>query len=238
MKRFLLISILVFTVLPVFAQAEAGNTHPIHINPEHIRNYKKDPAFNYEEVKREESFLLKIYHKIIHYIYKFFFEIIKFIFGSKAAGKIMTGFIKATPYILLVILIYLIFRYLLGVDLIRLRKRKNVLMPQVDLSEDERIIKEENLDDLIAQAIQQKDYRLAIRYNYLKILKKLMEEGLIKWRADKTNRDYLNELKNSQRVSTFKNLTFLYDYIWYGKFPAGEKELQEMQALTNDFFTN
>ncbi len=237
MKKFLLISILVFTVLPVFTQVEAGDTLRVSINPEHIRQYKEDPAFNYVEVKQEESFLIKLYNKIIHYLYKFFYEIIKFIFGSKAAGEIITGFIKAMPYILLVVLIYLVFRYFLGIDLIRIRKRKNVLMPKVDLSEDERIIQEENLDELITKALKNKDYRLAVRYNYLKVLKKLMEDDLIKWRADKTNRDYLKELKNSPLADAFKHLTFLYDYIWYGKFPATEEELNQTQNLVKNFFS-
>ncbi len=237
MQKFILITIFIFSVLPVFTQVETGNMHWVRINPEHIRQYKEDPDFNYVEVKQEDSFLIKFYKKIIHYLYKFFYEIIKFIFGSKAAGEIMTGFIKATPYILLLILIYLVFRYFLGIDLIRLRKRKNVLMPKVDLSEDERIIQEENLDELITQALKNRDYRLAVRYNYLKVLKKLMEDDLIKWRADKTNRDYLKELKNSPLADAFKHLTFLYDYIWYGKFPANEEELNQTRNLVENFFS-
>ena len=243
MKKYLLILFFIYHIIDlqsITAQKVASITDAIQvkINPEHIKKYQADPVFNYEPKKAKDNFLTKLYNKIINFVYHVIYEILKFIFGVKAAGKLIGGFIRALPYVLLVLLIYFVFRYFLGIDLIRLRKRKNAHLPQVDLSEDGRIIREENLDELIQNALNTKDYRLAVRYYYLKVLKKLMEKELIQWRTDKTNSDYIKEVNSTHFASTFSKLTYLYDYIWYGKFPAGEKELQEMQSLTNDFFTN
>ena len=80
------------------------------------------------------------------------------------------------------------------------------------------IIKNEDIDALIAEAVNQKNYRLAIRYYYLLALKKLTETNHIEWKPQKTNEDYINELQASGYKPDFVNITKIYDYVWYGEF--------------------
>lgn len=75
---------------------------------------------------------------------------------------------------------------------------------------------------LIAEAIANADYRLAVRLNYLEILKKLDENQWIKWVANKTNQDYVAELSSHEFGMDFRTLTHHFDYAWYGDFPIGE----------------
>lgn len=73
-------------------------------------------------------------------------------------------------------------------------------------------------DKLIDEALQNKNCRFAIRLNYLRTLKKLSDKNIIKWKPDKTNHDYLRELKTTAVFSQFSLITNDFENIWYGGF--------------------
>lgn len=79
-----------------------------------------------------------------------------------------------------------------------------------------------NFDLLIAKALQNKNYRLAIRYNYLKSLNLLSKNELIQIAAEKTNYQYVREIRNYDYQNQFSGLTLHYEYIWYGEFDIDE----------------
>lgn len=85
-----------------------------------------------------------------------------------------------------------------------------------------------NFDQKINEAEKQSDYRLAIRWHYLKILFILDKNGLISFASFKTNIDYSNELKAKEYHSGFIKLSRIYEYVWYGQF-----ELNEAWYLSN-----
>ena len=79
-------------------------------------------------------------------------------------------------------------------------------------------IQELETDKLLREAISSGNYRLAVRICFLGMLKTLDEEGVIKWKKDKTNRDYLSELFAKQHYyDEIKRLTFNYEQVWYGE---------------------
>lgn len=67
------------------------------------------------------------------------------------------------------------------------------------------------------------DYRLAVRYYFLWLLKRMTDREIIDWHWDKTNSDYLYEIKNNDLRKDFEYLTYVYDYSWYGDFPLDDK---------------
>ncbi|WP_445737264.1 DUF4129 domain-containing protein [Mariniflexile sp.] len=83
-------------------------------------------------------------------------------------------------------------------------------------------IKDVNFDQLIEAALKDNNYRLATRYLYLKSLKMLTNKNIIEWHYDKTNSDYINEIKDENTKSVFKRISYIYDYVWYGEFPIDE----------------
>lgn len=91
-------------------------------------------------------------------------------------------------------------------------------------------IKEVNFDKLINKAIKEQNYRLATRYLYLKSLKTLTKKNIIEWHYDKTNSEYLNEIKDDNTKSIFKRVSYIYDYVWYGEFPIDEHSFEKHQA--------
>lgn len=105
----------------------------------------------------------------------------------------------------------------------------------IDFKEFDDDINKINFDELIAQAIAQTDFRKAIRLHFLKLLKELTDKNLIKWKIDKTNKDYSIELNNSKYNAHFKELVSLYEYVWYGDFPMEEAHFEETRIKFNKF---
>jgi hypothetical protein len=94
-----------------------------------------------------------------------------------------------------------------------------------------------NMDRLIAQALQQKNYRLAIRYQYLNCLHKLAEKGLVQFAADKTNYQYVSELSGKPALrNEFAGLTLHYEYVWYGEFDIDDVIYKKIEPGFTAFY--
>jgi len=96
-------------------------------------------------------------------------------------------------------------------------------------------IHELNFNDLIDKAIQQQNYRLAVRLYYLKSLKQLTDKELINWQPTKTNRRYVDELEKTHLKSDFERLTSEFEYVWYGEFAVSEVEFGLLKNQFQDF---
>ncbi len=83
-------------------------------------------------------------------------------------------------------------------------------------------IREMDFDQLIDEAVAARHYRRAVRLLYLKTLKALAARHLIDWQRDKTNHEYLDELRPPALRRSFAVLTTLFEYVWYGDFPVDE----------------
>ncbi|QHT69880.1 DUF4129 domain-containing protein [Rhodocytophaga rosea] len=102
-------------------------------------------------------------------------------------------------------------------------------------SETQENIHELNFEKLIAEAIAAQQYGKAIRLFYLKILKELTDRKLIDWRINKTNYDYVRELGAKDLAPSFRNLTFLFEYIYYGDFPITQTDFEQAQSAFKNF---
>ena len=89
-------------------------------------------------------------------------------------------------------------------------------------------------DEAINEALQNGNYRLAIRLLYLQNLKLLADKDLILWQPNKTNTDYLHELTNDSTKQVFKNVTNIFEYAWYGSHTVSNHDYSIMKdELTN-----
>ena len=75
-----------------------------------------------------------------------------------------------------------------------------------------------DLKELLNQAILEQNKPLIIRYYFLIFLKNISVKNYISFDPNKTNTDYLYEIKNNNLRSDFEYASYLYTYIWYGKF--------------------
>lgn len=134
------------------------------------------------------------------------------------------------------LVIYLLVKLLVNEKFNSIFTKKATAIADIDLSEQH--IESLDIEALLQKALKANDYRLAIRYHYLKVLKKLSKAELITWHFDKTNIDYQNELERPKLKLNFKKVSYLYDYIWYGEQFIDEnsyqKALQSFNLLNNN----
>jgi hypothetical protein len=92
-------------------------------------------------------------------------------------------------------------------------------------------IEELDTEGLLRQALDASDLRMAIRIQYLLLLKKLNEVGLIEWKKDKTNRDYLSELYGrNDCYENVRGLTLAYELVWYGERSVSSESFQRLSG--------
>lgn len=93
-------------------------------------------------------------------------------------------------------------------------------------------LSQEELDHKLNEAIAAGQYRLAIRYFYLKTLQVLSEKNFIVMHAKSTNRDYILQMQARQEIGDFKRLTNIYEYVWYGEY---EPSAQQFSVIESNF---
>ncbi|QLG46421.1 DUF4129 domain-containing protein [Costertonia aggregata] len=156
-----------------------------------------------------------------------FFDLLKNTFGIDLPPEAFR-LLEYLIYILMAALvIYLLVKFFIGEKFSSIFSKKATTLLDINLSEEH--IENLDLDALLQSALVQKDYRLAIRFQYLKTLKLLSQKNIIDWHYEKTNLDYQREIQTPKIRSLFTDVSYLYDYIWYG-----EQELDETKYNAAD----
>ena len=142
------------------------------------------------------------------------------------------------PFLLGGIIIFIILKTFLGTEMSfwNFKKTNNKVAEKL-IYEDEDI-HEADIDGLLQRAINTKEYRLAIRYYYLSVLKDLSNKKLIDYHKDKTNSEYLFEIENETTRSSFSYLSYVYSYVWYGEFPIDETNFKLAENKYQSFKTS
>lgn len=109
------------------------------------------------------------------------------------------------------------------------RRKKNA----TDESHDS--LQTENLDQKISEAAANGNYRFAIRYMYLKTLKHLSDDNVITLHAKSTNQDYIRQMYKHDSLPQFRQLTRIYEFVWYGEFDPTEGQFDIISTNFNRF---
>ena len=106
-------------------------------------------------------------------------------------------------------------------------KKINAGTTSFSLEQIEEKLHESDLDRFIREAVGSGNYALAIRLYYLAVIKELSLSKMIKWKRDKTNRDYLSETRHSRLYPAFRDATRVFERIWYGEHPLPKEEYEK-----------
>lgn len=208
------------------------DVNPLQINRSFIKDLKKDSDFNYVEIVEEVTW----WQKIKRWLNTKWIQFMNWLFGDYEGNAILLFLVNYLPYLILVgivgFIVWLFIKLNIGNRLLKSPDSGEVLM-----SEDEDIIKRQHIPSLIEDALNNKQYRLAIRYHYLFVLKQLTDAEQIDYEFDKTNTDYLNEITNKNLKNGFTNITRIYDFIWYGNFSITQKDYVKAKAQFNEIET-
>ena len=150
-------------------------------------------------------------------------DILDWIFSSNGKPQSTASVVIKRIIAGLVILgvIYMIVRAILNKEGMWIFGRSRKKITASDVFEED--IHQLDFNKLTTETKQAGNYKLAVRYYFLWLLKKMADREIIDWHWDKTNSDYLYEIKNPQLKKDFEYLTYVYDYSWYGDFPLEEQ---------------
>jgi len=97
-------------------------------------------------------------------------------------------------------------------------------------------IDDDNLDEKIKKAVADKEHRMAVRYMYLKALRLLNDKQWIRYHADATNYEYVNQMSGHKLATDFGFLTRVYDYMWYGEFTLTAEQFDIVYKNFSHFY--
>lgn len=141
---------------------------------------------------------------------------------------ISPGILKAISFVLVFVLFAFILYYVSRNTTFSQSIKK---MKPADVSAPVENIEELDTEGLLQQALASGDLRLAVRIHYLLLLKKLNEVGLIAWKKNKTNRDYLSELFGKNNCyDDVRALTLAYELVWYGERSVSSESFQRLSG--------
>ncbi len=198
---------------------ESSTVTPLPFDEAVLEKYVGDPHFDYTEVDPEANW----WHQFKAWLSQLWSKFWSWLFGDYESNSFLVFLFNALPYIILggilIFIIWLFYKIDPGSKLLLSKEA-----PEVFYTDEEEIIKTKNIQDLIDQALSNKDYRLAVRYGFLLVLKRLSEREIIAYEFDKTNSDYINEIKKTPLLTLFKKVSILYEYTWYGNFIVLEQD--------------
>lgn len=181
-----------------------------------IEAYQNDEDFNYDsEAERSESWLalllmwvLQLFGKVFGNTYGILsLRLLLILLFIIAAGLLLNAFFKGN----------------LAPAFTSTSSSKKL---KVNLKNDH--IDSIDIDLLMKEAIDQKNFRLAARYLYIKALQNLNDSNIITWANDKTNHEYLTEIGHHPSKESFSKLTLIHDYTEYGDFEIDQAGFQKM----------
>ncbi len=138
---------------------------------------------------------------------------------------------KFSAIILFVLLLAWLIRYVIvnDIHLFFVKKPK----AQVQVYDLEKNIHEVDFDQLIKDAVNNNEYRLTVRYHFLRLLKNMSAKNIIDWHPDKTNHEYKNELTRKDLSADFEYLAYIYENIWYGEFDIDQVKFDTIAQKFN-----
>ena len=187
-------------------------------DPHFREKYLNDEEFNYHQEVGGKSFFQRLLEKIGRFLNKWF--------GAGPLNKnpdLTVLVLKILCGLVVLVVIYFGIRLLMNHSGMWFFKKKNESIV-IDIHNTEQLIQSADFEQLIAEIEKQGDTRQSIRLYYLWLLKDLKENELIVWLPEKTNADYLSELKEETLRKKFTYLSYLYNYIWYGVFLIGDAD--------------
>ena len=162
--------------------------------------------------------------------------------GKSPSGRSLTldggqFFNSAVGIIFLIIAValfgYIVYKLFLSNSSFLSRSRKNIASDIAVVEEDA-----SDTDSLLRNAIKNGNYRLAVRYLYLQSLKRLSERKYIEINTNKTNYEYVTEIRKHKFANEFASLTLQYEYVWYGEYPVDERLFEQIQNSFTRFSKN
>jgi len=138
--------------------------------------------------------------------------------------------LKYLFYIIVVgLVLFLLFKILNNLKVNPNIKKQDISIEAIEEIEEK--IHEIDLQKLLEEAILQENYHVALRINFLIIIKLLSEQKQIVWAKEKTNWEYYSEIKDILKKDCFKQIILSFEPVWYGEHLLTKEGFEKLQPL-------
>lgn len=138
-------------------------------------------------------------------------------------------------FLIIIVLVYILYR-LFAKELWSTTKEVDIrefkLLKEEDL--DDRFY-EMDLDQLVQNAVLKQDWKMAIRIQFLILLKILIDRKQIKWHKDLTNFQIVNQLKIRDNRKKMQTIVAEFERVWYGNQASKQDVYTAFQHKVNHF---
>ncbi len=223
--------LLLLLCIPLFTTAGNKPTVPTdssvvtlrHFDGEIIQKLREDPELSYTQAPA----VLSLWQRFKIWLNR----LINALLETATSTDWMAVLIVALA---LIVIIYVVMR-LLKVDPFSMFYKTPAPLQGRVLEEDIHTL---DFETLIREAVQNEQFRLAIRLVFLQALKLLSDHNHVHWRPGKTNHDYLEELTDPHLQKGFNELNTYFEYAWYGNFSITPNLFAKVSALYENWKTS
>ena len=211
MKKRLLFLVFYLIVLPISSQkivpdSSMMDTKKRGFDKEMLKSYENNPNYIYDDDAKSSENPIKAWW---HNIWKNFTD-----YMEEATSPYLWKIIR---FLIIIGVILLIVHHLSHSGKSGILSKKDDVIQNSEVRFEPGDLKASDIDNLLANLESNSQYRMAIRWLYLKTIKNLGDKGLIKWSDKTTNFNLLAQLREGKIKDDFRDLIQIYEYAWYGK---------------------
>jgi hypothetical protein len=173
-----------------------------------IEKFQKNSRYDYHT---KESWLKKAWRKFAEWIGRLLGKRMENAAKQSGGSDILNAIIAVTAVVLIIFALSKV-------------KFRSWVTGKGAVVQQEYAVEEENIHEIpfdkdIRDAENEGDYRRAIRLQFLKVLKNLSDGEMIYWDPNKTNYQYIYEVKGTNLHAPFVKCVHIFDNVWYGEYP-------------------
>ncbi len=181
-----------------------------------LKDFRSEAEFRYEsDHSKKTNLLSRIWNWLVNFINQLFY-----LGGRSSLGKIVFY------GIMIAAIVYTILKIVKANPVDILVKSRSRVNYHIDIEDIHSI----SFEEQIADALEEKNYKLAVRLYYLFALKNLTDRGIIIWKPGKSNNEYIYEIGKNQQRGSFIDLSRLFEYAWYGGFEIDKTAFEKSKS--------
>lgn len=109
------------------------------------------------------------------------------------------------------------------------QKNAKIHNPDLNMNELEMNLDKIDPDQFLSKVLEGSDYKTAVRLLFLSTLRQLHLIKWIHWKKDKTNYDFLREMRTREQYKAFRELTLAFEIVWYGDTSISESQYRRIK---------
>lgn len=186
-----------------------------------------------QELKNDSDLEYKQPPTVAESLWSRFWRYLGELISSLFEGAVYTNWGQLITYLLAIVAFIAIILLILRIDAFKvLYSRESAAVQYSVLDEN---IHEMDFEKELQLAIDQRDYRRGVRLLFLNALKILSDRNYIVWEQGKTNHEYVSEVKEETLRNWLHQLSFYFDYAWYGNFIISREVFEKVNAIFTDW---